>query len=302
MDVAKLVLREDALADQTILITGGGSGLGEQFAKAFVALGANVVICGRRMQVLEEAAARIDVSGAGCVRAFSCDIAQSDSVERMIDAAWREAPLTGLINNAAGNFISRTEDLSMRAFDAIANIVFRGTFNMTLEVGKRWIGSGMRGNVVSILATWVWNGSPFVIPSAMSKTALHAMTQSLAMEWGRYGIRLNAVAPGPFPTEGAWKRLWPDDSGGATDAKAGNPMGRVGEMHEIANLVAFLMAPGTDYLTGQTIAIDGAAYQATGANFAALQSWDDAKWTETRDAIRAANAADRLLRTAEAAR
>jgi NAD(P)-dependent dehydrogenase (short-subunit alcohol dehydrogenase family) len=296
MDINKLMFRQDLLAGQNILVTGGGTGLGKEFATAFVSLGADVVICGRRPSVLEEAAQDIEAVGGGRVRIAVCNIADSASVEQMVADIWREKPLTGLVNNAAGNFISRTQDLSMRAFDSIANIVCRGTFNVTLEIGKRWIDSSQCGNVLSILATWVWNGSPYTVPSAMSKTAIHAMTQSLAVEWGHYGIRLNAIAPGKFPTQGAWKRLWPGDEGNAPDDAADNPMGRVGEMHEIANLAVFLLSPGAEYLTGQTIAIDGGAFQATGANFSALRSWSDDEWRAAREAIGAANERDKALR------
>lgn len=298
MDVSKLMFRKDLLAGQNILITGGGTGLGREFATACVALGSDIVICGRRLAVLQQTAADLAAVGSGRVRTIACNIAETDSVAAMVQSIWDEAPLTGLINNAAGNFISRTEDLSMRAFDAIANIVFRGTFNVTLDVGKRWISEGRRGTVLSILATWVWNGSPFAVPSAMSKTAINAMTQSLAVEWGPKGIRLNAIAPGTFPTSGAWDRLWPKGAADANAPAAGNPMGRVGEMHELGNLAAFLMAPGADYLTGQTIAIDGAAFQATAANFSALASWDDARWRAARESIKAANAIDRAQRNA----
>jgi len=287
---------KDVLAGQKILVTGGGTGLGREFATAFAAFGADVVICGRRGTVVEQTAREINERGGGHARAIACNIADSASVAGMIETIWEDRPLTGLINNAAGNFISRTEDLSMRAFDAIANIVFRGTFNVTLEVGKRWIAAGDPGNIVSILATWVWNGSPYAVPSAMSKTALHAMTQSLAVEWAPKGIRVNAIAPGPFPTAGAWDRLWPEGAAGKADAHDGNPMGRTGKMHELCNLATFLVAPGVEYLTGQTIAIDGAAFQATGANFSALKSWDDARWKAARDAIKSTNEKDRALR------
>ena len=182
----------------------------------------------------------------------------------MVQRIWDESgPLTGLVNNAAGNFISPTKDLTPNGFNAIANIVFHGTFYVTQAVGKRWIAGGHKGSVISILVTWVHTGSPYVVPSAMSKAGLHVMTKSLAVEWGKYGIRLNAIAPGPFPTEGATKRLRP--GGGFEDATELNPMRRVGRMPELQNLATFLMADGCEWLTGETIAIDGAGYLATGA-------------------------------------
>jgi NAD(P)-dependent dehydrogenase (short-subunit alcohol dehydrogenase family) len=296
MDLSKLMFRQDLLAGQNILVTGGGTGLGREFAEMFVALGADVVICGRRAKVLDAAVLALADRGPGKVCAVVCDIASPESVNGMLERIWSSAPLTGLVNNAAGNFISRTEDLSIRGFDAIANIVFRGTFNTTLEIGKRWIAEGRKGSVLSILATWVWNGSPFAVPSAMSKTAINAMTQSLAVEWGPKGIRFNAIAPGPFPTAGAWDRLWPEGAADPNAPAAGNPMGRVGEMHELGNLAAFLMAPGADYLTGQTIAIDGGAFLATGGNFSALRSWSDDQWRSARESIKSTNSKDRADR------
>jgi NAD(P)-dependent dehydrogenase (short-subunit alcohol dehydrogenase family) len=205
-------------------------------------------------------------------------------------------PLTDLINNAAGNFISRTEDLSPRGFDAVANIVMHGTFYVTHAVGRRWIAGGHRGNVVSIVVTWINNGSPYVVPSAMSKSAIHAMTMSLATEWGRYGIRLNAIAPGEIPTEGAGKRLNPGVEPGARTERS-NPMGRVGHIEELQNLATFLISDGCQWLTGETIALDGGQSHATGGNFYELRHWTDAQWQAARDAIKAQNEKDRAQRS-----
>ena len=210
----------------------------------------------------------------------------------MIEEIFRDPPLTSLINNAAGNFIARTEDLSPRGFDAIANIVMHGTFYVTQAVGKRWITQGMRGSVVSIVVTWVRNGGPFVVPSAMSKAAVQAMTMSIASEWGRYGIRLNAIAPGEIPTEGMSKRLNPGQEPG-TETQAANPMGRVGRIEELQNLAAFLLSDGCEWLTGETIAMDGAQALATGGNFYELRKWGDAEWRAAREAIEAQNARPR---------
>ena len=189
------IFRADVLAGKSILVTGGGSGLGKEISKALAAKGAQVHICGRRANVLEEALAEI---GHGA-KAHICDIRDADSIDAMMDAIWAHGPLTGLINNAAANFISPTKDLSPRGFRAVTSTVMDGNFFMTLAAGKRWIEQGIKGSVVSNLVTWVWTGSAFVVPSAMAKTALHAMTMSLAVEWGKYGIRLNATAPGAFP-------------------------------------------------------------------------------------------------------
>jgi len=220
-------------------------------------------------------------------------------VDAMVQRIWDEdGPLTGLVNNAAGNFISPTKDLTPNGFNAIANIVFHGTFYVTQAVGKRWIAGGHKGSVLSILVTWVHTGSPYVVPSAMSKAGLHVMTKSLAVEWGRFGIRLNAIAPGPFPTEGASKRLRPE--GSFTDSRKTNPMRRVGEMSELQNLAAFLMADGCEWLTGETIAIDGGGYLATGSGgyFTELDQLGDADWQRMREMIKAQNDKDRAGRTA----
>jgi NAD(P)-dependent dehydrogenase (short-subunit alcohol dehydrogenase family) len=251
---------------------------------------------GRRGGVLEETAAELTGRHGGSVIPLACDIRSSEAIAEAVGHIWQGGALTGLVNNAAGNFISRTQDLSPRGFDAIANIVFRGTFYLTLEVGKRWIADERPGNVVNILTTWVWNGSPFVVPSAMSKSGVRAMAESLAVEWGRYGIRFNNIAPGPFPTEGMSKRLSP--GGGMENAeRSANPLGRVGEMTELCNLAVFLMGPGAHYVNGQTIAIDGAMYQATGGNFSGLRAWTDDQWETAKAMIKATNDKDKAART-----
>jgi NAD(P)-dependent dehydrogenase (short-subunit alcohol dehydrogenase family) len=213
----------------------------------------------------------------------------------MIETIFRDGHLTDLINNAAGNFISRTEELSPRGFDAVANIVMHGTFYVTHAVGKRWIAAKARGNVVSITVTWVRNGSPYVVPSAMSKSAIHAMTMSLAAEWGKYGIRLNTIAPGEIPTEGMSKRLKAGDEAGAR-TRAINPMGRVGTMEELQNLAVFLISGGCDWINGETIAMDGAQALATGGNFYQLRDWTDDDWAKAREQIKAQNEKDRAKR------
>jgi NAD(P)-dependent dehydrogenase (short-subunit alcohol dehydrogenase family) len=229
------------------------------------------------------------------VDTFTVDIRVATAVEEMIEAIWRSGPLDGLINNAAGNFVSQTKDLSPRAFDAIANIVLHGTFYMTNACGKRWIAEGRKASVLSILTTWVWTGSPFVVPSAMSKAGVAVMTQSLAVEWGRYGIRLNAIAPGPFPTEGAWARLNPK---GDSDERyrLRNPMGRVGRMSELANMAAFLMCEEVEYINGEVVAIDGAMGIMGHGTFSSMLSRTEDEWRQMREAIQATNAADRAKR------
>ncbi len=258
-------------------------------------LGAEVHICGRRKIVCDETATELMDLHGGRVVSHGIDIRNAMAVDEMIEQIWTAGPLTDLINNAAGNFVSRTQDLSPRGFDAVANIVMHGTFYVTHAVGRRWIAAKHRGNVVSITVTWVRNGSPFVVPSAMSKSAIHAMTMSLAMEWGRYGIRLNTIAPGEIPTEGMSKRLNPNDEPGARTI-ARNPMGRVGKMEELQNLAVFLISGGCDWINGETIAMDGAQALATGGNFYELREWSDADWQRARDAISAQNEKDRAAR------
>jgi NAD(P)-dependent dehydrogenase (short-subunit alcohol dehydrogenase family) len=214
----------------------------------------------------------------------------------MVEDIFRVGPLTGLVNNAAGNFISRTEDLSAKGFDAIANIVMHGSFYVTHAVGKRWIAGKHKGSVVSIVVTWVNNSGPFVVPSAMSKAAVTTMTRSLAVEWGRYGIRLNAIAPGVFPTEGAAKRLRPGEEPGALTRKI-NPMGRFGQMEELQNLATFLLAPGCDWLNGEMISLDGAQHLVSAGGFYDLREWSDEQWRAAREAIQAQNAKDRAARS-----
>ena len=203
-------------AGKKILVTGGGTGLGKAMAERFLELGAEIAICGRRKSVCDATAAELMKAHGGRVASYGVDIRDAAAVDAMVEEIFRDGPLTGLVNNAAGNFISRTEDLSPRGFDAIANIVMHGTFYVTQAVGKRWIAGKHSGSVVSIAVTWVRNGGPFVVPSAMSKAAIQAMTMSLAQEWGRYGIRLNAIAPGEIPTEGMSKRLMPGAEPGAS--------------------------------------------------------------------------------------
>lgn len=294
MQASDLMFRPDLLKDHRILVTGGGTGLGREMAEALLILGARVYICGRRGAVLEETAKALMDAHGGTVVPVTCDIRDADAIEAMVDTIWKDGgALTGLLNNAAGNFISRTEDLSSRGFDAISSIVFRGSFLVTQACGKRWLAEGVSASVVSILTTWVWNGSPFVVPSAMSKAGLHAMTQSLAVEWGNRGLRFNAIAPGLFPTEGMSKRLGP--LGGMQ--VRGCPMGRPGRMPELANLAAYLLAPGSEYVNGQTIAIDGGRYQADGGNFAELAAWGDEEWQQAREAITRQNEKDKKQRS-----
>ncbi len=296
-----LMLKPGLLAGERILVTGGGTGIGRMIASGCAALGAHVFICGRRVAVLEEAAAAINAVAPGKVSTLACDIRSEESISAMLDAIWAEGgPLTGLVNNAAGNFISRTEDLSIKGFEAITNIVFKGTFMVTLGCGKRWLAEGTSASVVSITARNAQNGGPFTAPSSMAKAGIENMSQTLAVEWGNRGIRFNAVSPGPFPTEGAHARLLPGRSASA-EAEAGkskaNPMGRVGQPAEMANLVAFLLGPGSGFISGQSIAIDGAGYQAVAAPlWDQSKDWGDEQWRAVREGIRATDSKDKAGR------
>ncbi|MEG9269694.1 SDR family oxidoreductase [Qipengyuania sp. Mu-71] len=297
MDISQLMFRDGLMEGERILVTGGGTGLGRVMAEAFLKLGAEVHICGRRQGKLDETAAELTGRHGGTLVGHACDIRDPDAIHAMVDAIWEQGPLTGVVNNAAGNFISRTEDLSVNGFNAISDIVFRGSFYVTLDIGKRLIEEGRRANFLSILTTWVWNGGPFVVPSAMSKAGLNVMTQSLAVEWGRHGLRFNAIAPGLFPTDGMSARLSPGGRGGNSQDDM-NPMGRHGEMHELANLAVFLMGPGAEWINGETIAIDGAGYKAHGGSFyGALKDMGDEQWSAMREMIKGTNAQDKSERT-----
>ena len=300
------MFQDQLMAGQRILVTGGGTGLGKAMAERFLGLGADIAICGRRKSVCEETAvAWRGQFPARRIDTFGVDIRIAQNVQEMVDELWAGGGLTGLVNNAAGNFIAPTESLSPRAFDAIANIVFHGTFYVTQAVGKRWITEAKAGqwqvgqpfrSVMSIIVTWVDNGSPFVLPSAMSKAGIDVMTKSLAMEWARYGIRLNAVGPGEIPTEGMSKRLSPGEQPGERSRK-NNPMARAGQMAELQNLASFLMASGQcDWLTGQSIMMDGANALATGGNFYELRHWSDSDWQLARERIEAQNQKDKAQR------
>jgi NAD(P)-dependent dehydrogenase (short-subunit alcohol dehydrogenase family) len=292
------MFRDGLLKGKRILITGGGTGLGKEMAEDYLRLGADVYICGRRKNVLDDTAKELMDKHGGSVKTHSVDIRVAAAVDDMIGEIWADGgALTGLVNNAAGNFISPTKDLTPKGFDAISGIVFHGSFYVTHACGKRWIEGGTKASVISILTTWIWNGGPFTVPSAMSKAGINIMTKSLAAEWGRYGIRLNAIAPGPFPTEGAWARLSPGQSTDGEQSRDGIPMGRVGEMAELKNLATFLMSDGCEYLTGQTIAIDGGGFNSGAGNFSRLSNLSDEEWDNMREMIRSTNDKDKAQRS-----
>lgn len=271
------MFQSDLLKDQRILITGGGSGLGKSMGRRVLELGARLVICGRREAVLAQTRDEFEADFPGRTRAIPCDLRDATQVDALVEAIWEEGPLDALVNNAAGNFLARTEALSPRALDAVLAIVMHGTAYVTLACGKRWLAEKLQGNVLSIVATYAETGSPYVVPSAMAKAGVLAMTRSLAVEWGGRGIRLNAIAPGPFPTEGAWARLVPNE---AMDRAWMNkiPLGRVGEHRELADLAAFLLAPGSAYINGEVVTIDGGEWLKGAGQFSLMEALTDEDW------------------------
>ncbi len=295
------IFAPDVLAGKRVLITGGGTGLGRGVAGRLIEHGAIVHLWGRRPAVLEDAAAEVGGGRDGVVFTDSVDVRDAAQVDAAMDRIWEQAqggiPLTSIINNAAGNFIAPTESLSARAYDAVSSTVMDGSFHTTHAAGRRWIRDGLPGNVLSTLTTWVWSGSAFVVPSAMGKAAVHAMTMSLAVEWARYGIRLNAVAPGPIPTDYAWEMLNPTETSsiGATQPDT-IPAGRVGTIEELANLTIFLLSDACDYLTGETIAMDGGQRLAGPGTFAGLTSLTDEDWAAARATSKAASEAAKAQR------
>ncbi len=261
------MFRADLLKNKRILITGGGTGLGKGMAQRFLELGATLYICGRREEVLKQTAA--ELSAKGTIHPLSCDVRDLESVERMIDSIWPRGPLDVLVNNAAGNFIARTEELSPRAFESVLGIVLLGTMNCTLSCGRRWLKSGHRGTILSISATYAPVGSAYVVPSAVSKAGVEALTRSLAVEWGDRGIRMNAIAPGPIPTQGAFSRLMPRPEL-ETLALDRNPLHRFGTIEELANLAAFLVSDGSGYINGEVVRMDGGEFLQGAGEFSNL--------------------------------
>jgi NAD(P)-dependent dehydrogenase (short-subunit alcohol dehydrogenase family) len=275
------MFQSDLLAGRRILITGGGTGLGRSMGRRFLELGAHVAICGRREQVLAETAAAFEVDFPKRSAWRVCDIRDAAAVEAMVEAFWQEAPLDALVNNAAGNFIARSETLSPRGVDAVLGIVLHGTAYATLACGRRWIAAGQPGNVLSLVTTYAWTGSGYVLPSAMAKAGVLAMTRSLAVEWGPKRIRLNAIAPGPFPTPGAWERLVPTPEL-ARHFETRNALGRPGQHRELADLAAFLLAPQSGYITGDCITIDGGEWLKGAGQFSWLDRLPDEAWAALR--------------------
>jgi NAD(P)-dependent dehydrogenase (short-subunit alcohol dehydrogenase family) len=268
----------DLLHPKRILITGGGTGLGKAMAHRFLQLGATVYICGRREEVLEKTAAELSAATKGPVHALPCDVRNRDAVETLIDTIWKSGPLDVLVNNAAGNFIARTEELSPRAWDSVIGIVLLGTLHATMACGRRWLKAKHSGTVLSISATYAPVGSAYVVPSAVSKAGVEALTRSLAVEWGNRGIRMNAIAPGPIPTQGAFSRVLPRPDL-ETLALDRNPMHRFGTTEELANLAAFLISDGSSYINGEVIRMDGGEFLQGAGEFSTLgRALTDKDW------------------------
>lgn len=262
------MLKEGSLQGKTIVVTGGGTGLGRSMSKYFLELGANVVICSRKKEVIEQAAKEVSEQTGGNCLGIPCDVRNYEEVENVLKQAIEKfGEVNGLVNNAAGNFISPTERLSNRAFDSVVDIVLKGSYNCSLAFGKYWIENKIKATVLSIVTTYAWVGSGYVVPSACAKAGVLAMTRSLAVEWGKYGIRFNAIAPGPFPTKGAWDRLFPQEFLDKFDINSKIPLGRVGEHQELANLAAYLMSEYSAYINGDVITIDGGEWMKNGGEF-----------------------------------
>jgi len=276
------MFRTDLLLNKRILITGGGTGLGKGMAQRFLELGAEVYICGRREEVLKETAVELSAAKGGRVHALPCDVRELEAVEAMIDAIWKNGPLDILVNNAAGNFIARTEELSPRAFQSVIGIVLMGTLHATMACGRRWLNANHKGTVLSISATYAPVGSAYVVPSAVSKAGVEALMRSLAVEWGNRGIRMNAIAPGPIPTQGAFSRVLPRPEF-ETAALERNPQHRFGTIEELANLAAFLVSDGSAYINGEVIRMDGGEFLQGAGEFSNLgrmltnEDWESLK-------------------------
>lgn len=280
------MLRDNALQDKTIIVTGGGTGLGKAMSSYFLKLGANVVITSRKIEVLKKTAVEMEQearsannSNKAKVLAVQCDVRKPEEVEEVLKQTLDAfGQVSGLLNNAAGNFISPTERLSANAFSTIIDIVLKGSANCTMAVGKHWIKEKQAGTILNIITTYAFTGSGYVVPSACAKGGVLAMTRSLAAEWGKYGIRNNAIAPGPFPTKGAWDRLLPGDMAKKFDFKNRVPLKRVGEHQELANLAAFLMSDFSSYINGEVITIDGGEWLQGAGQFNGLEAISPEMW------------------------
>jgi len=289
MNFTDKMLRDDALKGKTIVITGGGSGLGKSMTTYFMELGANVVITSRNIEKLEKVKKELEsATGSKCL-AVACDVRNIDEVKAMHQKAIETfGKVDVLLNNAAGNFIAPTERLSANAFDTIIDIVLKGTKNCTLTFGKHWINTKQTNtSVLNIVTTYAWTGSAYVVPSATAKAGVLAMTRSLAVEWAKYGMRFNAIAPGPFPTKGAWDRLLPESIREKFDMAKKVPLGRVGEHQELANLAAYMASDFSAYMNGEVITIDGGEWLKGAGQMNLLEQIPEELWDQLEAQIRA---------------
>ena len=281
------MLKEDSLKDKVIIITGGGTGLGKAMGKYFSELGAKLIITSRKIDVLKKTADEISTVTNNELFPFPCDVSDYKQVEDLLKASIEKfGKVDALVNNAAGNFISPTERLSNKAFDIIINIVLKGTYNCTLAFGKHWIEKKQSATVLNIVTTYSWTGSAFVVPSAAAKAGVLAITRSLAVEWAKYGIRFNAIAPGLFPTKGAWERLLPGDLQNKFDLKKKVPLQRVGEHQELANLAAYLVSDLSSFINGEVVAIDGGEWLNGAGQFNILQALPTEMWDQIEKMVR----------------
>ncbi len=288
MNHSKKMLRDDALTDKVIVVTGGGSGLGKAMTKYFMELGAKVAITSRDLDKLKNTAQELESETGGICLPLQCDVRNYDEVERMLNEVLKSfGHVDVLLNNAAGNFISPTERLSAHAFDTIIDIVLKGTKNCTLAFGKHWIDTKQTAaTVLNIVTTYAWTGSAYVVPSATAKAGVLAMTRSLAVEWAKYGIRTNAIAPGPFPTKGAWERLLPGNLADKFDLAKKVPLKRVGDHQELANLAAYLVSDFSAYINGEVIVIDGGEWLKGAGQFNILEEIPSELWDQLEMIIR----------------
>lgn len=289
MNFSAKMLRDNALEGKVIVVTGGGSGLGKAMTKYFLELGAKVAITSRDLEKLKTTAAELEKETGSTCLPLQCDVRHYDQVEAMLAAVLKNfGKVDVLLNNAAGNFISPTERLSANAFDTIIDIVLKGSKNCTLAFGKHWIDSKQESSVIlNIVTTYAWTGSAYVVPSATAKAGVLAMTRSLAVEWAKYGIRSNAIAPGPFPTKGAWDRLLPGDLAEKFDMAKKVPLNRVGNHQELANLAAFLVSDFSAYINGDVITIDGGEWLKGAGQFNLLDQIPEEMWDMLEAMIKA---------------
>ena len=281
------MLKNDTLKDKTILITGGGTGLGRSMGKYFLTLGANLIIASRKIEVLQKTAKELNKETGGNVLPLQCDVRKHQEVENVITQSHEKfGTIDILINNAAGNFISPTERLSPNAFDVIVDIVLKGTYNFSLLLGKYWIKNNSKGNILNIVTTYSWTGSGYVVPSACAKGGVLALSRSLAAEWAKYNIRVNAIAPGPFPTKGAWERLFPKSLSLLVNPKKRLPLKRFGEHQELANLAAYLISDYSGYITGEVVTIDGGEWIYNAGEFTWLDKIPKKMWALIEKATR----------------